>query len=109
MVEKVTKKAQNEISKKINKSIKETLKAKTNSSEEVIMDIRKIIPSTIDININEKGNKEYLINIQSLLSNKVIDDLLLNDNKNTSMSVARNINSRKTKIKTWDNIREKKL
>lgn len=73
------------------------------------MDIRKIIPSTIDININEKGNKEYLINIQSLLSNKVIDDLLLNDNKNTSMSVARNINSRKTKIKTWDNIREKKL
>ena len=95
--------------KKINKSIKETLKAKTNSSEEVIMDIRKIIPSTIDININEKGNKEYLINIQSLLSNKVIDDLLLNDNKNTSMSVARNINSRKTKIKTWDNIREKKL
>ena len=109
MVEKVTKKAQNEISKKINKSIKEILKAKTNSSEEVIMDIRKIIPSTIDININEKGNKEYLINIQSLLSNKVIDDLLLNDNKNTSMSVARNINSRKTKIKTWDNIREKKL
>lgn len=73
------------------------------------MDIRKIIPSTIDININEKGNKEYLINIQSLLSNKVIDDLLLNDNKNTSMSVARNINSRKTKIKTWDNIRKKKL
>ena len=73
------------------------------------MDIRKIIPSTIDININEKGNKEYLINIQSLLSNKVIDDLLLNDNKNTSMSVARNINSRKTKIKTWENIREKKL
>lgn len=109
LVEKVTKKAQNEISKKINKSIKETLKAKTNSSEDVIMDIRKIIPSTIDININEKGNKEYLINIQSLLSNKVIDDLLLNDNKNTSMSVARNINSRKTKIKTWDNIREKKL
>lgn len=43
------------------------------------MDIRKIIPSTIDININEKGNKEYLINIQSLLSNKVIDDLLLNE------------------------------
>ena len=74
-----------------------------------LINIRKIIPSTIDININEKGNKEYLINIQSLLSNKVIDDLLLNDNKNTSMSVARNINSRKTKIKTWDNIREKKL
>ena len=114
IMETFSKKAQSKFEQKINKERKQEVKEFKNinsksKESEIVNNIKKIIPSNIGINVINKNKNEYTINVDSLLSNKVLEDLMMFERKNLSISIGRNLSNKKCKIKLWDNSKEKKL
>ena len=113
-METFSKKAQSKFEQKINKERKQEVKEFKNinsksKESEIVNNIKKIIPSNIGINVINKNKNEYTINVDSLLSNKVLEDLMMFERKNLSISIGRNLSNKKCKLKLWDNSKEKKL